>query len=550
MRVAVVGASGNAGTALLRALRDEEQIAHLLGISRRLPTARNGADEPLPAASVYDGVEWHRFDIGAPVVDARAENLLVEHLATVLTGIDAVVHLAWQVQPNRHRDVLRRTNVAGTWRVVRACLQAEVPRLVVASSVGAYSPANGDEPRDETWPAGGIAGSHYSVDKADQERILDGAEQQGLSVARLRPALIFDADAGAEVLRLFVGGALPPGMLRPGVLPALPVPAGLRMQVVHGDDVADAYRRVLLTGARGAFNIAAEGVLTASDLARIIDHGRAVELPPGVVRRGVALGWKAGLIAADPGWVDMAMGVPVMDTAKAHRELGWSATRSPQETLTELLTAIARGEGYMGAKLRPRRNLLDQLPDGSAIGRRVRGWAGKRLPEDLDTRKLGVYLADHIAGATAGLGQMRLLANQCARSAQLARTHATLTHLADQLEEERALLGHLMDSWELPRRRWRAAISAVSHRVAATGERMSTRVSLSGSSPALGVLDVELLRGAVAAKVGGWQSLADLAPALGMPRSVFAYMEQRARRQLATLEEIHAQLRAREFSLG
>ena len=38
-------------------------------------------------------------------------------LAWALTGADAVVHLAWQVQPNRDLDALHRTNVTGT----RAC---------------------------------------------------------------------------------------------------------------------------------------------------------------------------------------------------------------------------------------------------------------------------------------------------------------------------------------------------------------------------------------------------------------------------------------------
>src|SRR5690625_3055610 len=179
--------------------------------------------------------------------------------------------------------------------------RAGVPRIVAASSVGAYSPAHGNPPRDETWPTGGISGSHYSVDKAAQEQALDYAEARGLAVARLRPALIFDADAASEVLRLFIGPALPPRLLRPGVLPLLPVPAGLRVQAVHGADVADAYRRVLLTGATGAFNIAADEVLSAADLAEEVDHGRLWEIDPRIVRRAVALGWKARAIAADPG---------------------------------------------------------------------------------------------------------------------------------------------------------------------------------------------------------------------------------------------------------
>src|SRR5690625_1183011 len=288
MRIAIIGASGNAGTALLHALHDEPAVTEIVGVARRVPPHR-------PPAPAYDGVRWEQIDISLPVVDAHAENLLVNRLSEAIAGADAVVHLAWQIQPNRHRSVLRRTNVAGTWRVVRACAQAGVPRLVAASSVGAYSPAPGDSPRDERWPAGGVPGSHYSVDKAAQERVLDYAEELGLSVARIRPALIFDAEAASEVLRLFIGAALPPGLLRPGVPPVLPMINGLRLQVVNGRDAADAYRRALLTGASGAFNIAAEEVLGGRELAEVVDRGRFFELPPAVVRRAVAIGWKSGL---------------------------------------------------------------------------------------------------------------------------------------------------------------------------------------------------------------------------------------------------------------
>lgn len=561
MRIVIIGASGNAGTALLHALQDEPAVTDIVGVARRIPPhgvgqepGREDGDEAAsagrPPARAYEGVQWESLDIGLPVVDVHAENLLVERLSEVIEGADAVVQLAWQIQPNRHRSVLRRTNVAGTWRLIRACLRAGVPRLISASSVGAYSPAHGNDPRDETWPAGGIGSSHYSVDKAAQERALDYAEDRGLAVARLRPALIFDSDAASEVLRLFIGPALPPRMLRPGVLPVLPVPAGLRVQAVHGADVADAYRRVLLTGATGAFNIAADEVLSAKDLAEEVDHGRVLEIDPRLVRRAVALGWKTRAVAADPGWVDMAMNVPVMDSSRARRELGWRPQYGARETLRELLDGIADGTGYAGPKLRPRGTWPHgQLPDGSTIGRRLRRWPGKRVAPEVDPRKLGVYLADHVAGATAGLGQMRVLAKQCLNDDRLSDTGMTLNHLADQLEEERELILELMASWELPQRRWRAALSGVSHRIAWMGERVSTRVSLTGSSPALGVLDLELLRGAVAAKVGGWQSLGDLADDLGAPREIFTHMIHRAEQQSRTLEELHRQFRAEEFSL-
>uniref|UniRef100_UPI0034D19E52 NAD-dependent epimerase/dehydratase family protein n=1 Tax=Vibrio cholerae TaxID=666 RepID=UPI0034D19E52 len=79
------------------------------------------------------------LDIGGatPAQEAIAE------LTEALRGADAVIHLAWLIQPNSHRDLLRRVNVDGTAHVGRAAAEAGVGTLVVASSVGAYSPSPG-----------------------------------------------------------------------------------------------------------------------------------------------------------------------------------------------------------------------------------------------------------------------------------------------------------------------------------------------------------------------------------------------------------------------
>ncbi|WP_396134509.1 NAD-dependent epimerase/dehydratase family protein [Cellulomonas sp. ATA003] len=172
---------------------------------------------------------------------------VLERLTEAFAGADAVIHLAWLIQPNHDRAALRRTNVDGTRRVIEAVRRAGVPHLVVASSVGAYSPVTDDAPRDESWPTEGIRSSEYSVDKAAVERLLDEAEvlQPDLVVTRMRPALIFQKHAGAQIQRYFLGRLFPARMLGEE-LPALPWPAGLRLQAVHADDVAAAYREAVV----------------------------------------------------------------------------------------------------------------------------------------------------------------------------------------------------------------------------------------------------------------------------------------------------------------
>ncbi len=343
MRVVVVGATGNTGTALLHALAREPGVTSVAGMARRLPDV---------TADPYRDVTWFTADVGA----TGSGDAVVDRLAGIFRGADAVVHLAWLVQPNRDRDLLRRTNVLGTRRVAAAAVRAGVPHLVVASSVGTYSPADDDEPRGEDWPTHGIPTSHYSVDKAAQERILDAVEREHphLTVARVRPALVFQAGAAAQIARYFLGPFVPVRLLRLGRPPVLPLPTGLHLQVVHAADLADAYRRILLGRAGGAFNVAADDVLHTRDLARLVDHGRLVEVPPKAVRAVLAVAYQARLVAPDPGWLDLALTVPVLSTARARAELGWSPTRTAAETIEELLGGLAASEGRPSEPLRPR----------------------------------------------------------------------------------------------------------------------------------------------------------------------------------------------------
>src|SRR4051794_25838278 len=116
MRVAVVGATGNVGSALLRALEHDERVREIIGIARRRP------DREVPK------VQWRTADVAT------------DDLAPVLEGADAVVHLAWAIQPSRDERRLEAVNVEGSRRVFEAAARAGAGSLVYASSIGAYSP--------------------------------------------------------------------------------------------------------------------------------------------------------------------------------------------------------------------------------------------------------------------------------------------------------------------------------------------------------------------------------------------------------------------------
>jgi nucleoside-diphosphate-sugar epimerase len=129
---------------------------------------------------------------------------------------------------------------------------------------------------------------------------------------------------------------------------------GLRFQAVHTRDVAEAYRLAVVGDARGAFNIAAEPVLDAPTLAQALGV-RAVPMPAAVARQAAALSWRLRLQPTPPGWLDMGLSVPIMDTTRAREELGWEPRHSSVEAIREVLSGIADAEGEPTPPLEPAR---------------------------------------------------------------------------------------------------------------------------------------------------------------------------------------------------
>ncbi|MBV8562850.1 MAG: NAD-dependent epimerase/dehydratase family protein [Actinobacteria bacterium] len=322
MRVVVVGASGNAGTSLLEALAADDRVDEVLGVARRRP------ELDLPKTT------WERANVER------------DDLVPLFRGADCVVHLAWRIQPSHDLEALRRTNVLGSERVFRAVAGARVPSLVYASSVGAYSPGPKNARVDESWPTEGTPSSFYARHKAEVERVLDRfeREQPSVRVVRLRPALIFKRSSAEEQRRYFLGALFPRAAARPQAIPIVPDLPRLRFQAVHSRDVGAAYRLAVVGDARGAFNVAAEPVLDPPELARALG-ARPVRLPVALVRGAMWASWRLRLQPTPPGWLDMGLAVPLMDTGRARNELGWEPTHSSTEAILELLSGLREAEG-------------------------------------------------------------------------------------------------------------------------------------------------------------------------------------------------------------
>jgi UDP-glucose 4-epimerase len=323
MRIVVVGATGNLGTSVLRSLEKEESVESILGIARRLP------------GLTMQKVDWASADV--------VDDDLVPHLR----GAAAVVLLAWIIQPSRDLTKQWMVNVEGSTRVARAAKEAGVPSLLYASSIGAYSAGPKDRRVDETWPTGGIPTSYYGRHKAEVERRLDRFEREAseVRVVRMRPGLVFKKEAAEGIRRLFAGPFFPSTLADPALINVIPDIENLRSQVVHSYDVGEAFRLAIVNDdARGAFNLAAEPVLDANEIGRIL-NARPVPVPSRLARVGAGLSWRLRLQPVPPGWLDLSRQVPIMDTTKARTELGWTPQYSADETLLDVIEGLRTGSG-------------------------------------------------------------------------------------------------------------------------------------------------------------------------------------------------------------
>ena len=251
MRVAVTGATGLIGQALVRALlaRSDEVVA----LSRDAGRARE---------ALGGGVEAHAWP--RPTDEPPPE--------AALAGADAVVHLLGEPVAQRWsaeaKESIRRSRTDGTRSLVQGLLALAPERrpgtLVSQSAVGFYGP-RGDEQLGEGAPAGHdfLAG----VVVAWEEEAMRAATELRVAVTRTGVVLSPDGGALAKMLpffRLGIGGPV----------------AGGRQYVpwIHLDDVVGAMLFCLDNpDATGPVNLAAPSPVTNAELSRTL--GRVLNRP-------------------------------------------------------------------------------------------------------------------------------------------------------------------------------------------------------------------------------------------------------------------------------
>jgi nucleoside-diphosphate-sugar epimerase len=321
LTVAVTGPTGTFGFGLLPLLQEEGSVSKIVGIARR-------PFDPLEHG--WAKMEYRRGDV-------RDQDALTEAFA----GADVVVHLAFLIVGGSP-DITHAINIEGTLNAFRAAAAAGAERFVYASSVAAYG-FHADNPvgMTEDWQVRPADRLFYAQQKAELERLLrdESDKHPETELYLLRPPIVLGPDA--------VGGKVdvpaplvPFGRLLRTAVRRLPVPAlvpDIDLQLIHQDDVGQALLQcVVAAGPPGAYNIAADDVVSVVDVARELGFV-PVPVHGGAARTVARVVSKVPFLPPQLQWVEAASHPAIMDTTRARTELGWKPRYSAIESLRDTL---------------------------------------------------------------------------------------------------------------------------------------------------------------------------------------------------------------------
>jgi hypothetical protein len=148
-----------------------------------------------------------------------------------------------------------------------------------------------------------------------------------------------------------------------------------------------------------------------------------------------------------------------------------------------------------------------------------------------ETSMLGIYLNDHLAGATAGTE----LAHRTARSHGYGQDSGTLRRLAAEIAQDRAALLDIMAALGIKVRRYKVGAAWIGEKAG----RLKFNGRLFARSPLSNLEEPEMLRLGVEGKAAGWRTLRPLADTdTCLDPARLDELISRARRQAELLEDL------------
>ena len=312
--VAVTGAATGLGRALVERLAERGDLAGLVGL------------DVVPGR--VDGVVWRTCDVRDPA------------LATRLTGVDAVVHLATSYDVTLPAARRRALNVRGTQQLLDAARGAGVRRVVLCTSADVYGVrADNPVPLPDRTPLGAeadpetLAGDHVEV-----ERLASHATRTGLAVTVLRPATLVGLGAAydGQVLRQLSGPRL---LAVRGVEP--------HWQLCHVEDLVSALELAAVGVVSGGLGVGCDGSLPQSVVEEITGR-RRLELPAAVALSTAERLHRAGVTTSSPRELDHLLG-PLVLGCDGLLDAGWKPSWSNEDALQAHLALRSSDAGVGSA---------------------------------------------------------------------------------------------------------------------------------------------------------------------------------------------------------
>jgi UDP-glucose 4-epimerase len=317
VRYLITGGSGYIGGRLINELSTREETELIIVLDVRPPTRQ------------WPKTEFVKGDVRDRVAIKR---LMEKH------EIEALVHLAFILNPIRDEAKMYDVDVNGTQAVLQAASDAGVEQVMATSSVAAYG-AFPDNPKPiaEDWPVRGAPDFSYAKDKADADRVcqLWALEHPDSVMTIVRPAMVFGPNVDNYFIRSFENN------------PFIPLLDGVEseFQLVHEDDVVSALIALLDGRHGGAYNLAGDGALTWRRAAELLGKKtRRISLKN--MKRFNNLLWKLHVprTEAPAGNLDFLRYPWVMSTEKLKSTTGWQ----PQYDALETFKLTLRARGILG----------------------------------------------------------------------------------------------------------------------------------------------------------------------------------------------------------
>jgi UDP-glucose 4-epimerase len=297
-RILITGASGMIGRALVHALREQEIIATDLA----------------PAPDLPSDIGFEKMD----VTGVDPAHVIARHRPEV------IVHLASIVSPPKgmRPETAHAVDVTGTRNVLQAALDNCVRRLVVTSSGAAYGyHADNPVPLRETDPLRGNSAFPYAHHKRLVEEMLAEARQvhPQLEQVVLRVGTVLGKGTENQITALFH---------KPRLLAIRGSDSPFNF--IWTEDLARILRRAATDGPAGIFNVAGDGVLGISDLARAL--GKPVlRLPAGLLKAALAVARPLRLSRYGPEQVRFLQYRPVLANDALKSEFGYVPKKTSAE---------------------------------------------------------------------------------------------------------------------------------------------------------------------------------------------------------------------------